>query len=179
MRLEKIVGQTSSLRFKQYKTGRVVKFRLKYDENTSLLYAMAKVLSVDGTHTYKATVVFKQVAAQSKKTKVFPLEFFRKDGTPFYIEKPSYEHHIITRCQCLDFRHMWMWPDRPHKALLGKAIPYTRVAGSNRPPKNPKNIPGLCKHEIQVLRFMYKRNLLITDGNLGLYLRRRYRKITR
>lgn len=176
MRLDEIVRRTSSLRFQQYKTGRILRFKLKYDKPTNLLYAMAEILALDGINTYKTTLVFKTVASQSNKTKVFPLQFFTKEGKPIYVEKPSYEHHIVTRCQCLDFRHMWMWYDRPYKALLGKAIPYRRVPGSNRPPKNPDKVPGLCKHIFQILRYMYRRNLLITNNDLGLYLRRRYRK---
>lgn len=38
---------------------------------------------------------------------------------------------------CQDYRFMWHWWIADRKALLGPRIPYQRVPGSNRPPKNP------------------------------------------
>lgn len=71
---------------------------------------------------------------------------------PLYFEKISLttkanKNYVRVRCSCMDFRHRFAWEDRAVKALYG-GIPakYTRKPGSNRPPVNPKHIPGMCKH---------------------------------
>lgn len=50
------------------------------------------------------------------------------------------------KCQCMDSRFMWEYPMYKKASLIGAFRKYKRVPGSNRPPKNPDNIPGFCKH---------------------------------
>jgi hypothetical protein len=52
---------------------------------------------------------------------------------------------VKVRCDCSDFRWRFAYYDAKINALYGAAPP-PYVKKSNRPPVNPKGIPGVCKH---------------------------------
>ena len=67
------------------------------------------------------------------------------------------EHHIVpidlqrnnvkVRCTCLDFRWRFSVHNQEADALHGPGPDiYQKVPGSTRPPNNPGNVPGVCKH---------------------------------
>lgn len=64
-----------------------------------------------------------------------------------YYEVPDLNRNdVALKCMCTDFRFMWEFPLYKAKALIGQFRKYVKVPGSNRPPKNPENILGVCKH---------------------------------
>ncbi len=62
---------------------------------------------------------------------------------------------IQVSCSCPYYRFNCWWANHKEKAHSTKEkAPYVKVAGSNRPPKNPKDIPCLCKHIIFTLEYL-------------------------
>lgn len=68
------------------------------------------------------------------------------EGKVVYVEKPDLATtKVKVRCTCPDFYFTfayWNWAD---KCIFGKK-PRPYVKKSNRGPRNPLKIPGVCKH---------------------------------
>lgn len=76
-------------------------------------------------------------------------------------KQPDYRRSPVrVYCSCPDFYFTFAYPDFHKQCYYGKKPkPYKRVMPpSNYPPKNPNNIPGLCKHCLNMI------NLLIKQG---------------
>jgi hypothetical protein len=52
---------------------------------------------------------------------------------------------VKVRCDCSDFRWRFAYYNAKHGALYGVAPP-PYVKKSDRPPVNPRELPGMCKH---------------------------------
>ncbi len=64
-------------------------------------------------------------------------------------------------CECLDFYYTFAWYDFNKDSLYGKPQkPYEKVPGSNRPPRNPSNAPGICKHLMKVADHLQANGIL-------------------
>lgn len=73
------------------------------------------------------------------------------DGRDYYFKPIVLSAHMAkVRCSCLDFRFRFAAYNNTDQSLIGRAPPpYTRK--TNRPPVNPNQVPGICKHLIRVL----------------------------
>lgn len=66
-------------------------------------------------------------------------------------------------CGCLDFYYTFAWYDYNRDALIGKPPkPYQKVPGSNRPPRNPTNAPGICKHVMKLAEHLKAQGVMIS-----------------
>lgn len=61
------------------------------------------------------------------------------------------ENRVQLKCSCADFRFVWEYPLFEQKALIGRFRKYIRVPGSDRPPRNPSDLMGFCKHTWSLL----------------------------
>jgi hypothetical protein len=110
------------------------------------VYYTGDVMSQQGSSDYMIQLVFGLINTSDEEVKGY-LPFTMDDGTVTYYEVPSLKDSPVRmRCSCSDFRFRFMYPNSLKKALFGKVRRYTRVQNSNRPPVNPDNIPGYCKH---------------------------------
>lgn len=58
--------------------------------------------------------------------------------------------NVKVRCSCLDFHYRFATWNFNDQSLVGpKPPPYTKT--SNRPPVNPSQSPGVCKHILKVV----------------------------
>lgn len=65
-----------------------------------------------------------------------------------YIKPLKANQDVRVHCTCPDFRWTFSWPNKSNNALQGDPAPaYNRT--TNRPPRNPTNSAGLCKHLIK------------------------------
>ena len=74
-------------------------------------------------------------------------------------EQPDYRRTPVrVYCGCPDFYYSFAYPDFHKECYYGtKPKPYKRVMPpSNYPKKNPDNIPGLCKHELNLINVLIK-----------------------
>lgn len=67
---------------------------------------------------------------------------------------------VKVRCDCADFRWRFAFYNAKHKALYG-AMPPPYTAKGNRPPVNPNERPGVCKHIMTVFSFMKREGLIL------------------
>lgn len=80
-------------------------------------------------------------------------------------EKPKTgETNCFVRCNCESFYFYAATANKKHKALAGRGFrPYFRktpVTDPKYPPKNPNQIPLLCKHLIFLTRYLTDKNYM-------------------
>jgi len=111
---------------------------------------------------YSPTIVFKKVQyAEEKARKIVALK--ASDGKTYFLERLSIEDtDVLVRCSCGDFRWRFSYYNHLDKSLQGpKAKKYTPVPGSNRPPANPMEAAGLCKHIMKLGKVLSESTILV------------------
>lgn len=83
----------------------------------------------------------------------------------YWLTQPDYDNNIMVRCTDPSFIHEFHWHDAKYKALIGPKIPYKRVPGSNRPPKNKSAIPGICKHIVQLILWLSNKHVIKANNS--------------
>jgi hypothetical protein len=68
---------------------------------------------------------------------------------------------IAVRCQCPDFRWRFAWYNKPTKALFGP-LPSPYQSKGLRPPVNPMQVPGMCKHLLKLMIALQGSGALVT-----------------
>jgi hypothetical protein len=92
---------------------------------------------------YNQTILFKNV--KFADTKIDENYVQIPDNEDIWYEKPKLEGNDVScRCGCSDDRFRWQVARKAQKALFGNLISYTKK--TDRPPLNPDNIAGVCKH---------------------------------
>lgn len=72
---------------------------------------------------------------------------------------------------CKDYRHMFSWQNAGVRSHIGKLIKYKRVVpDSGRPPVNPTNTPGLCKHLLILIEWLEQRDMIDLDPDVKRYI---------
>jgi hypothetical protein len=90
---------------------------------------------------YNPIILFKGV-----NYKVEEVIIAASNGKEYGFQKLSpIDTEVLVRCNCPDFRWRFAW--YLGEDLYGsKPKKYTPIEGSNRPPANPLEMPGICKH---------------------------------
>ena len=96
------------------------------------------------TRHYSPLVLFKGVNYGLKEVKITA-----SNGKEYEFGKLSEEQTDCTvRCDCPDFRWRFAWYNKLDRSLFGRAP--TKYESNGGPPANPKQLPGMCKHLIQL-----------------------------
>jgi hypothetical protein len=74
------------------------------------------------------------------------ISFVSATGDTHHIMPIELQRNAVkVRCTCLDFYWRFASQDKTNRALLGKSPPLYQKR-TDRPPSNPTNAPGVCKH---------------------------------
>lgn len=124
----------------------------------SLMY---KSVMEGDTDNYLTYVQFFELEYKDEKDDDFT-EAETVAGKVKYHKKPSTSKNPVNlKCSCTDFRFCFEKQLFDKKALIGAYRKYTRVAPpSGRPPKNPGNHIGMCKHTHNLI------NILKSNGRI-------------
>lgn len=69
-------------------------------------------------------------------------------------------HNIKCRCTCMDFRFRFANYNSSDKALVGRPPPpYVRKT-TTRPPVNPMQVPGVCKHILKLIQVLQQQGVV-------------------
>jgi hypothetical protein len=104
-------------------------------------------LTVDGgTSPYQPTILFSDViyedSDQSDNT-----SFTAVDGEEYHIMPiPLNKSTVKVSCNCLDFYYRFAAYNNRDDSLYGNPPPPYQRRTMTRPPVNPKQTPGVCKH---------------------------------
>lgn len=141
---------------RQYATQpiRITNIRWTPFRGTKTLFV--KGLAQSEGNEYNPIVLFKNVDYTLNE-----LTLAASDGGTYKLGKISLEHQNVSiRCNCPDFRWRFSYFDSLDKSLYGRKPPkYVKAEGSNRPPANPLQLPGMCKHLIKLVEVLQKANL--------------------
>jgi hypothetical protein len=109
----------------------------------------------------KMKVVTSTIRASGRTTRATPPDYlpqlayivqFAFYGVDTQKEPPSPLNKVGGRCSCKAYYFWFAWPNMAHGASFGTRFkPYVRRTppdDKRYPPKNPHNIPGLCKHQL-------------------------------
>jgi len=112
---------------------------------------------------YPVYVQFRQVEFSDEEKEGFvPYETKDREGNPImkYYKIPELDHNnVALKCQCSDFRFFWEFPLYRVGSLIGSFRRYVRKT-TTRPPKNPDNIVGYCKHLFSLIQALKASNLV-------------------
>lgn len=165
MKLGELIERTRRERTRQYATRRIGAFDFKYVARSHQLFitATAFPLNPDGGRTspYKLSLIFDKITSADMQDRSHTLRFVDKDTDSLvrFLDLPTVQHNCRVRCQCADFYFMWQYYDKQNKALIGPHVPYVRLT-TTRPPVNPNEAPGLCKHLLQMVKFLMDNNII-------------------
>ena len=103
-----------------------------------------------GGNTYEPKILFLEVKYQDEDTND-NVTFTGSDGATYNIVPISLsESNVKVTCNCLDFRWRFsIWND-DRGALYGDPPPPYQRKTTTRPPANPNQTPGICKHLIKM-----------------------------
>lgn len=171
-----IFSGTDIVRKNQYPVGKVGAVDFKFVPRNKQLYVSAQARPSEGVGSpYLVSLVFSGINWSDTPSPEFPLKVGTAHGI-IYIEKLDCKKHSIqVRCSCPDDYFMWQYHNKQKKALLGPFKPYIRKT-TTRPPVNPRQLPGLCKHSLGLVKVLMQNNLLATDQEVRAYLNRPVRK---
>jgi hypothetical protein len=112
---------------------------------------------------YNTIILFKKVNYNVTEARKAIKIIASDDEKEYTFEKLSLENtEVLVRCNCPDFRWRFSYYDHVDHSLFGRKPPkYKKVEGSNRPPANPLELPGMCKHIIKTIEAL---------GHAGIFL---------
>lgn len=110
----------------------------------------ARATANSNGNTYQPIILFQGVEFQDEDTPE-NVTFTGTDGQEYHILPIQLRTtNVKVRCTCLDFRWRFSVQDQKADALYGEGPGlYQKV--SNRPPNNPRNVPGICKHLMKLV----------------------------
>lgn len=170
MKLKDVIKESEKYRDRQYVSGKVLKYAMRYIPSNKQLFIQAVIASAsEKGKSYQVRLVFNGLTSSPKRTRLHTVKYKDLDGSIYFLEKPTKEHHIMTRCGCVDFRHSFHWYIGDKKFLLGPRIPYQRKT-THYPEKNPQHLTGICKHLLTLIRKLISVRFMKRDPYLLAYL---------
>jgi hypothetical protein len=121
---------------------------------TVMVKSVAK--SEVGAGNYNTFLQAKDISISSEKDKTHRTQL--SDGA--YMGSIDYRKtEVKVRCDCPDFRWRFAYYNDLKQALYGlRPPPYKRK--TNRPPVNPRHLPGMCKHLFNVVKILSSRGVI-------------------
>lgn len=171
--LTKAVEYTIKVRDNQYPAGKVNTIDFKYLPREKQLYCVSQHTSSDRSRLYRTTIVFEGLTNKNFQDKDHQIPYSGKDGSgiELFIQRPTVNSRIRTRCQCQDYYFMWAAWSKREKALIGPYKPYVRVSPpSGRPEVNPDQFSGLCKHLLSLIKKLQSDRLIPKDNFVWSYV---------
>jgi hypothetical protein len=149
--------------FRQHATQPITITKLHYIPmiGVKTLTIQASARNKDNEKTYSPQVFFKGVTFLERKEKgAVKVPMPKGEEEEYWIMPLSKKKlDIRLRCDCPDFRWRFNYYDHVDKSLYGPKAPKYKKK-TNRPPVNPKKMPGMCKHCMKMLEVLEGQGLL-------------------
>lgn len=112
----------------------------------------------DQPKQYLTYVQFYDLKVEKKKTTATPTPI-NIQGDTYWFSIPTFESRVSMSCMCQDFTFTWEKELFDVGSLIGRWRPYQRKT-QTYPPRNPKHVPGVCKHIWTLMRQLSANDLL-------------------
>jgi hypothetical protein len=156
MNLIELYDSTKSLSMRRADYGQNSDWNLKavipfQGTKTLLFQAQCFGETVHGEHIVNIQFSGLKYVDEPKDADVKEIEY--KDEK-YYVQRPTLHTNCTVRCSCPDFYFTWSYWNFKNKALFGN-LPkkYVRKT-TTRPERNPKHVPGICKHIFQLQSYL-------------------------
>ncbi len=117
-----------------------------YVGTRSLLISL-RAWGVTQSNLHAVTMLFGDVdivLSDPQDRRYFPLHW---DGNDYWVRKLNKDRNPLTaRCSCADFFFTFAWYNYHNAHCLYGPAPRPYQKKTNRPPRNPQGLPGICKH---------------------------------
>lgn len=148
-------------RKRQHATGEVSVSGIQYTPYVGMKMLHVKSRSSSNGHAYQQALQFNGVefdSADTPENATFPAA----DGSEYHVKPLQLtNHNCKVRCNCLDFHFRFAAYNSQDKSLVGRPPPlYQRK--TNRPPVNPMQVPGMCKHLLKLVQELQSAGLIAT-----------------
>lgn len=178
MNLVEAIKYTSSIREKQYVVGKISAIDTKYLPREKQLFISCQTVSSDKSKLYKTQLVFDGITNSDTQDKIHLLPYSSHGkGVELYLKQVLVTDKFRTRCNCSDYYYMWSFFNKKNKALIGPHKQYVPVSPpSGRPPVNPTESPGACKHILALIKKLMLEDVIKKDTKCWSYLNQPVRK---
>lgn len=112
----------------------------------------------DYPRQYLTYIQFYDLMVEKQKTTKTPTPI-NINGEVFWFSIPTANSRVSMSCMCPDMTYTWEKELFDVGSLIGKWRPYQRKT-TYWPPRNPKNVPGFCKHVWTLIRQLSRNDLL-------------------
>lgn len=140
-------------RKRQHATGEVVISNVKYMPYIGMNMLHVSSVSSSNGNQYKQALQFNGVAFEDVDTEQ-NATFQASDGEDYHVQPLELNgHNVKVRCSCLDFHYRFANYNAQDKSLVGRPPPLYQKK-TNRPPVNPAQVPGMCKHLLKLVEML-------------------------
>jgi hypothetical protein len=144
---------------RQHVTHEVVISNVQYMPYIGMKMLHVKSISASNGNQYQQALQFNGVAFEDADTDQ-NATFQASDGEDYHVQPLELTgHNVKVRCNCMDFHYRFANYNSQDKSLVGKPPPlYQRK--TNRPPVNPLQVPGMCKHLLKLVEILQRYGLV-------------------
>lgn len=137
-------------RKRQHATGEVSINNIEYIPYVGTRMIHARSTSNSNGHQHRQAIQFLDVKFEPADTRQ-NITITATDGKDYHMQQISLsKQNTKVRCDCMDFYWRFANYNAADKSLVGSA-PALYQRKTNRPPVNPDQVPGLCKHLIKLV----------------------------
>lgn len=151
---------------RQHATNEVTVSNVQYMPYLGMKMLHVKSISSSNGHQYQQALQFLRVDFDDQK-QPDNATFQASDGADYHIKPLQLSgHNVKVRCNCLDFYYRFANYNSQDKSLVGRPPPpYQRK--TNRPPVNPDQVPGMCKHLLKLVDNLTQAGLISSTGGVA------------
>lgn len=114
---------------------------------------LVRALATNEDRQYKPVILFKKVKYQHNQGQNI-VKIQDQGGSKHFFERMSLENtDILVRCQCADYFWRLQHTDHEDRSLYGKDRKKYEAL-YNPGSANPKELPGMCKHLIKMVKVL-------------------------
>lgn len=118
-----------------------------------------KALAQNEGKEYNPIIVLKNIKYLEKQDPNH-ITLKANDGLTYFLETASLEHtNVLVRCNCPDYTWRFLHYNAADKSNYGRDRKKYESLGV-RPPANPKELPGACKHLFKMVKALRETKLL-------------------
>jgi hypothetical protein len=144
---------------RQHATGEVTISNVQYMPYLGMNMLHVKSTSSSNGHEYKQALQFNGVKFEGADTDQ-NATFQASDGEDYHVQPLELTgHNVKVRCSCLDFHYRFANYNSQDKSLVGRPPPLYQKK-TNRPPVNPLQVPGMCKHLLKLVEMLQRYGLV-------------------
>lgn len=120
-----------------------------------------KSISNSNGNQYKQALQFTQVTFANQDSPNV-VTFQAADGQDAHAEPITLAtHNVKCRCNCMDFHFRFANYNSADKSLVGRPPPLYQRRTDTRPPVNPMQVPGMCKHLLKLVSTLRGQGLVV------------------